>query len=254
MLCAACGADNPEGARFCSQCGQATVSRADERRIVTVLFADLVGFTSLSEGSDPEQVKRLVDGCFEELVAIVEAFGGRVDKIIGDAILALFGAPVGHEDDAERAVRAALRMQETLQAREAVADLRLRIGVNTGEVLVGALRSGGDYTAMGDVVNTAQRLQSAAQPGQVLVGSSTHLAAGDHIRYKDLGAQRVRGREEPVEAWLVLDTLEPPGRRAARVAGPMVGRRSEMAVLTGEVDLAVSRRRAQLILILIIIM
>ncbi|MEL7209424.1 MAG: adenylate/guanylate cyclase domain-containing protein, partial [Actinomycetota bacterium] len=224
MTCPSCGAQVPEGARFCSSCGFALAQREDDqRRVVTVLFADLVGFTTMSEGTDPEQVKRVVDGCFEELVGVVETFGGRVDKIIGDAVLALFGAPVGHEDDAERAVRAALRMQETLASRDTSAELQLRIGVNTGEVLVGALRSGGDYTAMGDVVNTAQRLQSAARPGQVLVGSATYLAAGDSITYESLGPLRVRGRGERVEAWRALDTLQPPGRRNRRVDGPLVG-------------------------------
>ena len=250
MTCPSCGEAVPEDSRFCGNCGhEMAAPDSDQRRVVTVLFADLVGFTSLSEGTDPEQVKRVVDDCFEGLVAIVETFGGRVDKIIGDAILALFGAPVGHEDDAERAVRAALRMQETLRDQPNAADLRLRIGVNTGEVLVGALRSGGDYTAMGDVVNTAQRLQSAARPGQVLVGAATHVAAGDRITYEALGPLRVRGRGERVEAWLAVDTLQPPGGRTQRVDGPLVGRRSEMAVLTGEVDLAVSRRRAQMILL-----
>ena len=116
VTCPSCRADVPPGARFCADCGQDLRLRGDERRVVTVLFADLVGFTTLSETRDPEQVKNLVDGCFEQLVADIDAFGGRVDKIIGDAIVALFGAPVAHEDDAERAVRAALRMQTTLAA------------------------------------------------------------------------------------------------------------------------------------------
>ena len=147
------------------------------------MFADLVGFTTLAESRDPEWVKSLVDGCFELLVAEVHAFGGRVDKIIGDAIVALFGEPEAHEDDAERAVRAALRMQSTLRAHatQAGVPIQMRIGVNTGEVLVGALRSGGDYTAMGDVVNVAQRLQSAAEPGGVLVGAATHTATARAI-------------------------------------------------------------------------
>ena len=114
MTCPSCRADVPAGARFCAECGQDLRLRGDERRVVTVLFADLVGYTTLSETRDPEQVKNLIDGCFERLVADIDAFGGRVDKIIGDAIVALFGAPTAHEDDAERAVRAALRMQETL--------------------------------------------------------------------------------------------------------------------------------------------
>lgn len=113
----------------------------EERRVVSVLFADLVGFTGLSERLDPEQVKHLVDGAFERLVQDVVSFGGRVDKIVGDAIVALFGAPLAHEDDAERAVRAALRMQESLAdfAAETGVEVRMRVGVNTGEVLVGAL-------------------------------------------------------------------------------------------------------------------
>ena len=167
MRCPSCGAGVGEGARFCASCGHALVSRGDERRIATVLFADLVGFTTLSESRDPEQVKNLVDACFQLLVRDVTSFGGQVDKIIGDAIVALFGAPVAHEDDAERAVRAALRMQETVRAyrAETGAPVELRIGVNTGEVLVGALRAGGDYTAMGDVVNTAQRLETRGRAG-----------------------------------------------------------------------------------------
>ena len=108
VRCPSCGAAVPDGARFCPSCGHGLRAQADERRVATVLFADLVGFTTLSEMMDPEQVKYLVDRCFERLVADVNAFGGRVDKILGDAIVALFGAPVAHEDDAERAVRAAL--------------------------------------------------------------------------------------------------------------------------------------------------
>ncbi len=141
MRCPSCGAGVGGGARFCASCGHALVSRGDERRIATVLFADLVGFTTLSESRDPEQVKNLVDACFQLLVRDVTSFGGQVDKIIGDAIVALFGAPVAHEDDAERAVRAALRMQETVRdyRAETGAPVELRIGVNTGEVLDGRL-------------------------------------------------------------------------------------------------------------------
>ena len=114
MTCPACGVSVPEGARFCPECGQRLVVAPDERRLVTVLMADLVGFTALSAGTDPEQVKRLIDDSFERLVDDITAFGGRLDKIVGDEIVAQFGAPVAHEDDAERAVRAALRMQVTL--------------------------------------------------------------------------------------------------------------------------------------------
>ena len=155
----------PDGARFCPSCGQVLTARGDERRVVTVVFADIVGFTSLSESRDPEHVKYLVDRCFQRLVAVVTEFGGRVDKIVGDAIIALFGAPIAHEDDAERAVRAALVMQRTIS--ETQEGVHLRVGINTGEVLVGAIRAGGDYTAMGDVVNVASRLQTLAAPGHI---------------------------------------------------------------------------------------
>jgi class 3 adenylate cyclase len=192
MNCSSCAATVPEGARFCPSCGSPLETRNDERRIVTVLFADLVGFTTLSEARDPEQVKNLVDTCFSRLVADVLAFGGRVDKIVGDAIVALFGAPVAHEDDAERAVRAALQMQQTMC--DLNEDVKLRVGVNTGEVLVGALRAGGDYTAMGDVVNTASRLQTLASPGQVVVGPETRAATLDTFRYEPLGELHARGR------------------------------------------------------------
>lgn len=251
MTCASCGATNAADARFCAACGQPTRVHADERRVVTVLFADLVGFTTLSEHLDPERVKRLVDVAFERLVHDVQEFGGRVDKIIGDAIVALFGAPVAHEDDAERAVRAALRMHETLAAyaAEVDVDIRMRIGVNTGEVLVGALRAGGDYTAMGDVVNTASRLETSAAPGEVLVGAATHQATAEVIRYESRGSLLVRGRETPVDVWAATGTLRPPGYRTRRVT-PLVGRDIEMQILRSLVELSLEHRRGQVIVLL----
>ena len=187
-------------------------------------------------GLDPEQVKNLVDGCFERLVADVVAFGGRVDKIIGDAIVALFGAPVAHEDDAERAVRAALRMQGTLRAYVDSLGLgvQMRIGVNTGEVLVGALRAGGDYTAMGDVVNAAERLQTAAPPGGILVGPGTRgrHCRRDPLRERRAGAgpqprgadRRVAGRGGPGPAGAAHPEGEGAVHRARHRTGP-AGRR-----------------------------
>ncbi len=240
----------PPEARFCPACGHSLVARPDERRVVTILFADLVGFTSFSEGSDPEQVKALVDECFEALTADVRAYGGEVDKIVGDALLALFGAPTAHEDDAERAVRCALRMQRTLatvQEHQGL-DVQLRVGVNTGEVLVGALRAGGDYTAMGDVVNTANRLQTFAAPGQVVVGAQTHQATEHVVQYEPLGLQNVRGRTEPVAAFLALGAPVPPGtRRGAHT--PIVGRDAEIGLLRAVLDTALTRQRAHLVLL-----
>jgi class 3 adenylate cyclase/tetratricopeptide (TPR) repeat protein len=224
----------------------------DERRIATVVFADLVGFTTFSEASDPEQVKALVDDCFAELSQDVTAFGGRVDKIVGDAVIALFGAPIAHEDDAERAVRAALRMQETLARlrHERGIDARLRVGVNTGEVIVGALRAGGDYTALGDAVNTANRLQTAAEPNEVLVGPSTFEATHHAIQYEPRGALTVKGREEPVDTWRAVVTIAPPGQRRRHTRTPLIGREPEMALLRSIVDSAVLRSRAHFVLLL----
>src|SRR5689334_6503237 len=252
MTCPSCGGEAGDGSRFCPTCGQQLVSRSDERRVATVVFADLVGFTALSEVRDPEQIKELVDGCFERLVHDITSFGGRVDKIIGDAILSLFGAPIAHEDDAERAVRAALRMQQTIveYADEVGASIQVRIGVNTGEVLVGALRAGGEYTAMGDVVNTAQRLQTTAEPGTVVVGAATHGATSDAIEYLGLGLIDAKGREEPVEAWVAVEPKLPPGYRRRLLQTPFVGRDAEMGVLGHAVDAAVTRQRAHMLLLL----
>jgi class 3 adenylate cyclase/tetratricopeptide (TPR) repeat protein len=251
MTCPACGAPVPEGARFCSECGQRLVAAVDERRLVTVLMADLVGFTAFSAASDPEQVKRLVDACFEALVSDIVDFGGRLDKIVGDEIVALFGAPVAHEDDAERAVRAALRMHATLAALapDLGIGVEMRVGVNTGEVLVGAMRAGGDPTVMGDVVNTAQRLEKLANPGEVIAGPATFAATRASIRYEELGPQGLRGRDEPVDAYRALEAPQPPGRRRVREQMPLVGRDAEIAALEQVVAMAARRRRAHLVLL-----
>ncbi|MCU1457830.1 MAG: hypothetical protein JWL73_1922, partial [Actinomycetia bacterium] len=251
MTCPACGASAPDGARFCPECGQRMIASVDERRVATVLMADLVGFTALSAGSDPEQVKRLVDACFEALVADIVDFGGHLDKIVGDEIIALFGAPVAHEDDAERAVRAALRMHETLTALAPSLGIsvQMRVGVNTGEVLVGAMRAGGDPTVMGDVVNTTQRLEKLAEPGHVVVGPATYAATRASVRYESLGPQGLRGREEPVESYRAIDAPEPPGRRRTRQQAPLLGRDAELAALENVVAMAARRGRAQLLLL-----
>lgn len=213
-----------------------------------MLFADLVGFTGLTERMDPEQVKRLIDQCFEQLVEVVVGFGGRVDKILGDGILALFGAPVAHEDDPERAVRAALRMQAVLAQFVVTSqlagsdDIRMRVGINSGEVLVGTL-AGGDYTAMGDVVNTASRLQSSAPPGGVLVGESTHALTSHTFSYEAAGELQPRGREQSLTAWLALEATAPPGRRRRRDVG-MVGRHSELAMADAALELVSNSGRS----------
>ncbi|MCE9622551.1 MAG: AAA family ATPase [Actinomycetia bacterium] len=252
IQCTSCGASVPAGARFCPSCGHSVaLGQPEERRIVTVLFADLVGFTGLTEHMDPEQVKRLIDQCFERLLEVVVGFGGRVDKILGDGILALFGAPVAHEDDPERAVRAALRMQDVLAEFVVTSHLagsdniRMRVGINSGEVLVGTL-AGSDYTAMGDVVNTASRLQSSAPIGGVLVGESTHALTSHTFRYEPFGEMQPRGREQTLTAWLALEATAPPGRRRRRDVG-IVGRHSELAMADAAIELVTRSSRSVLL-------
>jgi class 3 adenylate cyclase/tetratricopeptide (TPR) repeat protein len=251
VKCPQCRADVPAAARFCPSCGHELVVVGDQRRMATVLFGDLVGFTALSEQMDPEQVKALVDRCFDRLAKDVEAFGGRVDKVVGDGIVALFGAPVAHEDDAERAVRAGLRMQQTVGAVSSDLDeaLMMRIGVNTGEVLVGRVRAGREYTAMGDVVNTASRLQSAAEPGTVLVGPDTHAATRDIISYQSIDPVVAKGKQLPVEAWVALAAIVPPGHRPRRSGAPLVGRETELSLLKSVTSTAIDRCRAALLVI-----
>ena len=247
MSCSSCGLRIPEKARFCSHCGASQATAGEERRVVTVLFADIVGFTTLAERLDPEEVKHLVDRAFERLVSDITMFGGVVDKVMGDGIIALFGAPTAHEDDAERAVRAGLRMQETLAgiSSEVVPALQVRIGVNTGEVLVGTTSAGGDYTAMGDVMNSADRLQMLAEPGQILVGSETRRATGDAISYEAAGLLPARGREELIEAWVALQAIRPPGLHRQR-GSAFVGRGNELDLLESQARIAFEGDRAQL--------
>ncbi len=251
MNCPSCGNPVPDDARFCPNCGHLLV-HTEERRIVTVLFADLVGFTGQAENMDPERVKHLIDLTFERLVADITAFGGTVDKIIGDAIVALFGAPIAHEDDPERAVRAALRMQRSMAevTSEWPTEARIRIGITTGEVLTGAVTAAGDYTAMGDTVNLASRLQGLARAGEILVGEFTHDVTRSVIRYEERGLVGVRGREGEVRIWAALDEAAPPGRRRRDERTPLVGRNIEHLQLTTAVDTSVARRRAHLLLVL----
>lgn len=251
MLCPSCAAPLAPGARFCSSCGHAVAAgQAEERRIVTVLFGDVVGFTSLAEHLDPEQVKRLIDGVFERLVDDVTAFGGRVDKLLGDGILALFGAPVAHEDDAERAVRSALRMQETIdryvEEESPAHSLKLRIGINTGEVLVGTL-AGTDYTAMGDVVNTASRLQAESPPGGVLVGEATYALTNDVVEYGPPTELQPRGREQSITTWLARGTLTAPGARVRRTDLRLVGRDPELTLARAALKLGIDEHRTLLL-------
>src|SRR6202162_132154 len=177
VTCSVCGQDNPDGARFCLACGAAVgvEERREERKVVTVLFADLVGFTSRAEQLDPEDVRAVLTPYWERLRYELERFGGTVEKFIGDAVMALFGAPVSREDDPERAVRAALAIRDWAREEE---GLQVRIAVTTGEalVLLGARPAEGEGMAAGDVVNTAARLQAAAPTDGILGDEATYRA------------------------------------------------------------------------------
>ena len=226
-ICANCGQDNPDAARFCLACGTPLAPAAppvEERKLITVLFTDIVGSTAKAEQMDPEDVRARLAPYYTRLRSELEAFGGTVEKFIGDAVVALFGAPVAHEDDPERAVRAALAICsaiDDLNAADEWLDLQVRIGVNTGEALivVGARSSEGEGMASGDVMNTAARLQSAAPINGILVGGDTYRATRDAIDYAEAEPIAAKGKSEPVEVWRVVDVREPrssPGLEVSR--------------------------------------
>ncbi|HTO10600.1 MAG TPA: adenylate/guanylate cyclase domain-containing protein, partial [Candidatus Binatia bacterium] len=290
--CPQCGAALRAGARFCGACGHRLGAAAapaaatpppapadrpragytpkhladkilsarsaleGERRHVTVLFADLAGFTSLAEHRDPEEVHQIVDRCFEAITAEVHRFEGTINQYTGDGVMALFGAPIAHEDSARRAAHAALGIQRaigelsrTLEAGQGPA-LKMRIGLNTGLVVVGRIGDDlrMDYTAVGDTTNLAARLQQAARPGSVLVSETTHRALAGFFETLDLGALAAKGHA-PVHAF---EVLRPRGRRSRLdVAGeagltPLVGRARELDVL-GERFAAAKAGRGQVV-------
>ena len=200
MVCPACGQENPEGFKFCGACGallEAPLAAREERKVVTVLFADLVGFTSRAEKLDPEDVRALLAPYHAKLREELERFGGTVEKFIGDAVMALFGAPVAHEDDPERAVRAALAIRDWVRGQEE--ELQLRIAVNTGEALIalGAHPEAGEGMASGDVVNTAARMQAGAPVNGILVGEATYRATRHVIDHRLVVVEILRHRPSP---------------------------------------------------------
>jgi len=215
----------------------ATAIPREERKVVTVLFADLVGFTSRSERLDPEDVRALLAPYYARLRAELERFGGTVEKFIGDAVMALFGAPVAHEDDPERAVRAALAIRDWVLDQQE--DLQLRIAVNTGEALValGARSAQGEGMASGDVVNTTARLQTAAPVNGILVGETTRRATAHVISYRPAPPVTAKGKAEPVPAWEAVEARSRLGiDLAATSRAPLVGRVHESRVLAEAMD------------------
>lgn len=245
--CLDCQGALPPGARFCPTCGTpvGADSPGEERRIVSVLFADIEGFTALAERLDPEQVKEMLDTCFGGLVPVIHDHGGHVDKIIGDEIMAIFGAPTAHGDDPERAVRAAMALGAALA--EVDTSLRLRVGVNTGEVVAGAVGPANTYTVIGDVVNTAHRLVTAASSGEVLVGESTRHATRDVVVYRSRGTVDLKGKSDPVPVWAAVGRIEPSGVPVVGPGRPLIGRARDIEVLQGSVVAALNEAQTEVV-------
>ena len=225
-----------EDAVFCAFCGTALteITPTEERRFLTILFADLVGFTAESDEADPEDVRARLIPYHQRVREEIERYDGTVEKLIGDGVMAVFGVPTAHEDDPERAVRVALRIQAAVDEMNEVQeglDLSVRIGVNTGEAMV--TTGGQGEHIVGDVVNTASRLESIAPPGGVVVGEATHRATELLIEYEDMHAVEVKGKSKPLAVWRAI---EPRGRygvdAAVRAPTPFLGRESEMSLLT----------------------
>jgi class 3 adenylate cyclase/tetratricopeptide (TPR) repeat protein len=252
--CAVCGSPIPDGARFCPSCGTAVeaVRSGEERKLVTILFADVTGSTSLGEQLDPERFRQVMQAFAGAMRQEIEAEGGTVEKFIGDAIMAAFGVPVAHEDDPERALRAASRMLERLErlndelgATHQV-TLQIRIGVNTGEVLAATAPVPGEAMATGDAVNTAARLQSMADPGRVLVSERTADAVRGFV-FEDRGMQHVKGRRERVRAFVLLEESAGTARGVPGLSAPMVGRDPEFELLRSIYERVVRDRRPHLV-------
>src|SRR5215210_6425556 len=212
-----------------------------ERKLATVLFVDLVGSTSFVVAQDPEIVRRRVTQFFARVSHCIESHGGKVEKFAGDAVMAAFGIPRAHEDDAERAIRAALAVRDTVHELE----LEARMGVESGEVVT----EDGDSTfATGEAVNIAARLQQSAKPGEILVGPNTYRLTLDRIQVEDAGPVHVRGRDDPLWSWRAVGAVD-GAARALSLEAPLVGRELELSLLEGTYERTVKNRRAHLVTI-----
>ena len=243
--CPNCGAENPEGFRFCGSCGaalaEATPAR-EVRKTVTVLFCDVVGSTALGERVDPEPLRRLMGSYYEQMRAIVERHGGTVEKFIGDAVMAVFGIPQSHEDDALRAVRASAEMH----AAAALLELGIRIGINTGEVVTGE----GETLVTGDAVNVAARLEQAASPGETLIGSETRGLVRDAVETEPTAPLELKGKAELLQAHRVLAVDPDAPSLARRLDRPMVGRSRELERLLRDFEHSLNDRACHMFTLL----
>jgi class 3 adenylate cyclase/tetratricopeptide (TPR) repeat protein len=252
--CPNCGEQSPEGFKFCPHCGSpmdaTSPPQAEERKVVTVLFCDLVGFTGASEATDPEDVKARLRPYHAMLRREIERFGGQVEKFIGDAVMAVFGVPLAKEDDAERAVRASLRIVEAIEelnASDPRLELKVRLGINTGEALVdlAARMEAGEGVVAGDTVNTASRLQGAASEMGVAVGAETWRATRDRFEYIDLGSVTLKGKSDLVRIW---SPIRPAGRGLTD-RSPFIGRETELGALDSTFEEAATSGTRSLIVI-----
>ena len=250
MICARCQTPNTDSARFCSNCGQALEAQTapaasqppeGERKLVTVLFADVVGSTAMGERLDPELVTEVMNGAFAFMNRAVDHYGGTVSRLMGDAILAIFGAPNAHEDDPERAIRAGLEIQAAAQAyaatvqRQYAVEFNVRVGIHTGLAVLDLVgdRIRAEYTAMGDTPNVAARMQSAAAPGSVLVSADTHRLAQHMFDFEARGPLALKGKSALIEAWQVTGLRAAPAsaRGLEGLRAPVVGREAELGRL-----------------------
>ena len=252
--CSRCGRESPGDARFCASCGAALEAPAprEARKTVTVLFADLSGSTALGEQLDPESFRRVMALYFQTAQECLERHGATVEKFIGDAVMAVFGVPVVHEDDSLRAVRAAAELRGALAALNVGLEsdygvsLQVRIGVNTGEVVVGTE----ERLATGDAVNVAARLEQAADPDEILLGEDTYRLARDAIEVDRAAALTLKGKVTPVTAYRLIRVIEGASAFERRLDAPLVGRRDELDRVRSAFDRAVADRRLQLVTVL----
>jgi class 3 adenylate cyclase/tetratricopeptide (TPR) repeat protein len=257
LICPNCGKQSPEGFRFCGFCSAPlTPGEGHEvRKVVTVVFCDVIGSTSLGERLDPESLRGVMSRYFDVARAALERHGGTVEKFIGDAVMAVFGVPVAHEDDALRAARAAFELRESLvELNEELertwgAHLGVRIGINTGDVVAGDPASGQSFVS-GDVVNVAARLEQGAQPGEILIGADTLPLLRGAVQVESVEPLTVRGKAEPVIAFRLIEVAAGAGRVARRLDSPMVGRDVELQQLIDAFARAVRGTDCQLVTVL----
>src|SRR5512132_683176 len=259
MICASCGKENPDGFVFCGYCTapllEDPAGALEERNVVSILFCDLVGFTAASERLDPEDVRARLRPYHARLRQELEWYGATVEKFVGDAVMAVCGAPVAHEDDAERAVRAGLGILGAiaeLNEADPTLGLQVRVGVNTGEAVVSldARPEHGEGIVTGDVVNTAQRIQSAAPVNGVAVGEETYRTTSHVFEYEPLPAATVKGKAEPLSLWRAKAVRIRYGSDALRQhTTPLVGRELEKPLVIGTFERAAQQRSVQLVTI-----